>query len=226
LYITPSAQNPTNCQLNAPRRARIAELAEKYDFIMIEDEVRPRSALPAPPPIATLAPQRTFLIAGVSKTLGGGLRLAFLAVPQRLRRSVATTHWASIYTASPINAEIFSRLVESGAAGRTGEMKEQEAGRRRALAERYLGHLDIRTHAGSTVAWLPLPDGWTNAAAVAAFRDRGVSVAPADRFWNGRTPPPDAVRISLGAPRAAESLEAGLARIADTLASRTVAMQL
>ena len=172
-----------------------------------------------------MIPARCFLIGGVSKTLGGGLRVAFLAVPERFRKTVPAALWASIYTASPINAEIVTRLIESGAASRIGEIKEQEAARRRALAERYLGQLDIRTHAGSTVAWLPLPEEWTNAAAVTALRDRGVSVAPADLFWNGRTPPPDALRISLGAPRTAESLETGLVRIADTLSSRPVPMQ-
>lgn len=226
LYITPSVQNPTNCQLNAARRARVAELAERYDFAVIEDEVRPRSVVPAPPPIATLIPHRVFLIAGISKTLGGGLRAAFLAAPERWRKLAPGAVWASIYVASHINAEIAVRIIESGLAARIGEAKAQEAARRRATAERHLGHLDLHMHPGSTVAWLALPAGWTNAAAVTAVRDRGVSVAPADVFWNGRTPPPDAVRIGLGAPRTIEALENGLIRIADTLSSRPVAMRM
>jgi len=219
LYVTPSVQNPTNCQLNAARRARTAELAERHDFAIVEDDVRPRSVLPAPAPIAALIPERTFFIGGVSKTLGGGLRTAFLAVPECRRKSVPTAVWASIYMASPVSAEIVSRLVESGIADRTAEAKEQEAKRRRALAERYLGHLDLRTHVGSTTAWLPLPQGWTNAAAVTSVRDKGVSMTSADGFWNGRTPPPNAVRLSIGAPRTAELLETALARIADSLSS-------
>ncbi len=226
LYLTPSVQNPTNCQLNAARRSRIAELAERYDFAIIEDEVRPRSAVPAPPPIATLVPDRVFLIAGISKTLGGGLRAAFLAAPARWHKLAPGAVWASIYAASFINAEIAARIIESGLAARIGEAKVQEAARRRAVAERHLGHLDLRTHPGSTVAWLALPEGWTNAAAVTAVRDRGVSVAPADVFWNGRTPPPDGIRISLGGPRTIEALENGLIRIADTLSSRPVATRM
>lgn len=226
LYLTPSVQNPTNCQLNSARRARIAELAERYDFAVIEDEVRPRSAVPAPPPIATLIPDRVFLIAGISKTLGGGLRAAFLAAPEKWRNQAPGAVWASIYVASFINAEIAARMIESGLAARVSEAKAQEAARRRALAERHLGHLDLRMHPGSTVAWLALPDGWTNAAAVTAVRDRGVSVVPADIFWNGRTPPPLGLRISLGAPRTIEALETGLIRIADTLSSRPVAMRM
>ena len=220
LYLTPSLQNPTNCQLNAARRARIAELAERHDFAVIEDEIRPRSTLPAPPPIASLVPDRGFYICGVSKTLGGGLRVAFLAVPARWRKSVATGVWASLYVASPVTAEIVSRLIETGVADRTAEAKEQEARHRRALVERHLGHLDIRTRAGSTTAWLPLPEGWTNAAAVAAVRDKGISITPADAFWTGRTPPPDAVRLGIGAPRTADILETALVRIADSLSLR------
>jgi len=226
LYLTPSVQNPTNCQLNAARRARIAQMAERFDFTVVEDDVRPRSVLPAPAPIATLVPARSFFIAGVSKTLGGGLRLAFLAVPERWRKSVPTAVWASIYVASPVTAEIAARLIESGAADKTAEAKEQEAERRRALTEHFLGHLDIRTHVGSTTAWLPLPAGWTNAAAVTAVRDRGVSLTPADAFWNGRSPPPDAVRLSIGAPPTAETLKTALMRIADCLSSARTSVRL
>ena len=219
LYVTPSCQNPTNCQLNASRRAHLARLAEKHDFAIIEDDLRPRSVLPSPPPIASLAPNRTFLIAGVSKTLGGGLRVGFMAVPKRWMKAVSTSVWASMHTTSPLNAEIATRLILSGAANRVALAKEKEAKVRRGDAERILGSWDVRTHAGSTVAWLVLPKPWTSAQAAVAIREGGISIAPSEAFWNAHTPPPNAIRISLGVPRTRESLNRALERIAAILAS-------
>ena len=219
LYVTSSCQNPTNCQLNATRRAHLGRLAEKYDFAIIEDELRPRSVLPAPQPIAAHAPDHTFFIAGVSKTLGGGLRVGFLVVPKRWRNAFTTSVWASIYAPSPITAEIVTRLIADGTADRTALIKEKEAKRRRSIAEDALGHWDLRTRAGSTTAWLSLPKPWRVSEAVLNIRQHGISVAPSDAFWNARTPPPDAIRLSLGSPRSIEPLKVALDQIAAILSS-------
>jgi DNA-binding transcriptional MocR family regulator len=224
LYLTPSVQNPTNAPLNPARRAIVARLAEQYDFIVIEDVVRPAAGLPEP--IAALAPDRTLFIAGVSKTLGGGLRVSCLAAPAALRDKLAGAIWASQHIASPLLAAVAMRMIENGAADRVLAAKEKEAARRRALVERHLGVFDARTHPVSTFAWLKLPAGWSNAAAVMALAGRGIAVAPSDAFWNGRTPPPDALRICYGAAKTAEALDAALADIADVLARKPVPIRL
>ncbi len=217
LYFTPSVQNPTNALLNPARRQSLARLAEKYDLALVEDVIRPVTVPALPAPVYSLAPERTFFIGGVSKTLGGGLRISYLAVPPRWREAVVDAVWASLDMAPPLMAEIATRLVENGAADRIIEAKAREAARRRALVERRLGDFDVRTHPASTFAWLALPEMWTSAAAVTAIAKQGVVVAPADAFWNGRTPPPDALRLCFGAPKTADVLDAALVRIAATL---------
>ena len=222
LYFTPSVQNPTNAPLNAARRQSLARLAEKYDLALVEDVIRPGTAPLLPAPVYSLAPDRTFFIGGVSKTLGGGLRVSYLAVPRRWREAVVDAVWASLNMVPPLMAEIVTRLIENGAVDRVIEAKNREAARRRALVERRLGDFDVRTHPSSTVAWLVLPDTWTNAAAVTEIAKQGVAVVPADAFWNGRTPPPDALRLCFGAPKTADTLDTALARIAETLRQKSV----
>ena len=75
----------------------------------------------------------------------GGLRVAFVAVPARWRKSVATGVWASLYVASPITAEIVSRLIETGLADRTaGDDQDLGLSLLQNLSE-LLGPGDVRT---------------------------------------------------------------------------------
>lgn len=224
LYVTPSVQNPTNALLNPSRRKTLAKLAETYDFALIEDAVRPWAGMPDP--IAVLAPARGFFIAGISKTLGGGLRMSVLVAPPTFRDRVTNAIWASQHIASPLMAELALRLIENGEADRVLAAKDQEAARRRAIVERTLGDFDVRLHPASTFAWLTLPDGWSNAAAVMAMANAGISAAPSDAFWNGRTPPPDALRLCYGAAPTAEALDDALGRIAEILSRKPLPIRL
>lgn len=217
LYVTPGVQNPTNVPLNAARRQTLAKLAERHDFVLLEDVVRPSPGGELAKPIVRLAPQRTFFVGGLSKTAGGGLRISYLAAPARWRDGVGAALWASQNIASPVTAEIAARLIESGAIDAVSAAKAQEMRRRRELAIRRLGDFDLRLHPASTFGWLVLPAGWSNASAIAALEGAGVTVTPADAFWNRRIPPPDALRICLGAAPSMAVLDEALQRIARIL---------
>jgi DNA-binding transcriptional MocR family regulator len=72
------------------------------------------------------------------------------------------------------------------------------------LAERYeiasqalQGH-QWRGHPSALHLWLPLESGWTTSSFVAYARQLKVAVAPDAPFLTPKTPPPNAVRISLG----------------------------
>lgn len=226
LYVTPGVQNPTNAPLNAARRATLVRLAAQYDFVLLEDVVRPEFEITLPAPIYTQAEDRTFFIGGLSKTLGGGLRISFMAVPARWRERVANTVWASLGQVSPLSAEVAACLIESGRADAVLAAKARESDLRRNLAQIRLGNFDIRLHPVSTLAWLLLPPDWSNAAAISAIEGVGIGVTPADAFWNGRTPPPDALRLCLGAARSLTDLDEALSRIAAVLAGKPAPVRL
>ena len=61
--------------------ALIVEIARRYDLTLVEDDIYAAYAQDAPPPFAVLAPERTFHVSGVSKTLAPGLRAGFLVAP-------------------------------------------------------------------------------------------------------------------------------------------------
>ncbi|MEO6468196.1 MAG: PLP-dependent aminotransferase family protein [Acidimicrobiia bacterium] len=82
----PNFSNPSGTSLAASRRMRLAELAEHYGFVIVEDD--PYHALsfcgPAPPTIGLVAPDRTVSLGSASKVIAPGLRVGWLHAPSWL----------------------------------------------------------------------------------------------------------------------------------------------
>lgn len=79
-YLIPDFQNPAGATCSGAKRRRIVELAERYNFILVEDApyrfLRYRGS--EEPTLFTLAPQRTLHMSSFTKLLGPGVRLGFL----------------------------------------------------------------------------------------------------------------------------------------------------
>lgn len=81
IYLIPDYHNPTASFMSVENRKMIAGIAKKYNQFIIEDasyHLLGKNPLPA---IASFAPEQTIHIAGLSKSLAPGLRLAYVAVP-------------------------------------------------------------------------------------------------------------------------------------------------
>jgi GntR family transcriptional regulator / MocR family aminotransferase len=86
LYVTPSHQYPTGYVLSAERRDAIVAWARRFGCYILEDDRDgdfryEGSPLPA---MAAMAPDCTIHIGTFSRTLGAGLRLGFMVVPEQL----------------------------------------------------------------------------------------------------------------------------------------------
>ena len=81
LYCTPTFHNPTIATLPLARRRRLIEIARRHGVAIIEDDAY--GALPRDPvaPLAALAPDCVYHIAGLSKCLSPALRIAYLVLP-------------------------------------------------------------------------------------------------------------------------------------------------
>jgi DNA-binding transcriptional MocR family regulator len=217
LYCMPTLHNPTTVTLSEARRRKIAEIAAIHDLFIIEDDIYRLLPPEAPPPIATFARERTFYIPGVSKTLAGGLRIAYIAAPPKyleaLTRGIAATTWL----APPLTAEIASIWIEDGTALRTLERKREEAGRRWEIAARILGPRLTRPAPAAYHLWLELPSSWRSSQFADESGRAGVSVLPAELFTVGHAQAPQAVRVSLTAARDGADLAEGLRRLVELL---------
>lgn len=218
LYCMPTLQNPTAGVLSEARRHEIAAIARAHDLAIVEDDVHRLLVPDAPPPLARLAPERTYLIAGTSKAIAGALRIGFLVAPPAMVERLALTIWATVWMATPLAGEITALWIEDGTADRVVERRRREAAARQRLARTVLGDLAYHSQPHAFHIWLELPEPWRSDELVRAAARRGVLVAPAEAFAVGRTPIPRAVRVSLSGAETREELAAGLAVLAELLA--------
>ncbi len=89
LYVIPDFQNPSGAMCSGAKRRRIAELAEKHDFLVVEDApyrlLRYRGS--EEPTIFSLIPHRTLHMSSFTKLIAPGVRMGFmLGDPQLLAR--------------------------------------------------------------------------------------------------------------------------------------------
>lgn len=227
VYLNPTLHNPTTTIMPERRRREIAQIAERHAVYVIEDDIYGPLLDPPALPITAHGPNVGLYVAGTSKTLGPGLRVAFLHAPERLVQPLTTALRATATMAAPILAEVVTRWVDDGTADACTRAERAEIRARQAIAKRLLAGADVETRPESLHLWLSLPEPWRADEFVAAARIEGVNVTAAEAFAAGRAQAPHAVRVCLGAVPDRETLEKGLRILAGLLAgapaSRAVA---
>ncbi|ALL12487.1 PLP-dependent aminotransferase family protein [Caulobacter henricii] len=210
VMIQPTLQNPTGRIMSEDRRNQIVALARRHDLWIIEDDIYAVYATDAPPPFAVLAPERTFHVSGVSKSLAPGLRTGFLIVPQAdLQDRVLRTVRALTYAPPSLGGLIASQWIEDGTADAIVSEVRADMTARLALAREILGPaVEAPMSDSAPHVWLPMSDLEAERLAGRALR-RGVEVTPpaAPVVAAGLT---TGVRLCLGAAADLETLEQGL----------------
>jgi 2-aminoadipate transaminase len=90
-YTIPDFQNPAGATCSGEKRRRIAELAERHDFLVVEDapyrQLRYRGVEERS--LYSLAPGRTVQMSSFSKLIGPGARVGFMIGPVELLKKIA-----------------------------------------------------------------------------------------------------------------------------------------
>lgn len=213
LYTIPTLQNPTNTILPLERREKIAELAEKYNFNIVEDDIHRGLVEKPPPAFASIAPERTYMISSLSKIVSGGMRVGYMKVPQKSHTLILQTLQALVWNVSPITFEMLTILQEKGVIDKIIKLKRKEAIRRNQLAEKYFNEFNPTINPFSSFFFVNLPGDWTQMQFCTEAHRRGVALAPAEIYSINEKDAPHAVRICHGAPEDYEVLKEGLIRL-------------
>jgi DNA-binding transcriptional MocR family regulator len=210
VYLMPEFQNPTTRSLMPGSREEIAAAVKKYDLALLEDDVYSFTGDRGSIPISALVPGQGVYIGGTAKLLGAGFRVSYVKAPDKYRTAMEKGILNTTWMASPITAELVSRLIESGKEEMILKRKREEAQRRNALANKILAGYDTAGRSCGFFQWLSLPGNWRGREFELALRESGVQVFCAEKFAVGSSPSPSAVRISLSGPDTMEELEKGL----------------
>lgn len=218
VYVMPTMQNPTTGIMSAARRREIAEICQARKVQIVEDDVYSLSPLPDRPPIATLAPERTFYVNSLSKTVSPGLRIGSLVVPPGLMERAAAALRATLLSVSPLSCAVMERWMLDGTADTLRDAIRMEAERRTGLARSLLGPALRRSEIVGFHAFVPLPRAEAERMA-AACADVGVAVTAPRAIAADRGTDRSGLRLCLGAPSLPD-LRSGLTKIASLLVER------
>ncbi len=116
-YVIPTFQNPTGKTLGAKRRKAIAELASKYDIIVVEDDpycdLR-YSGSPVPPIKTFDKTGNVILLNSFSKILSPGLRVGALVATPEITRKLTVAKQSSDTHTSNLTQAIADTFLRRG----------------------------------------------------------------------------------------------------------------
>lgn len=203
LVITPEAQNPTAARMPLERREAIAAIARKYDLQIIEDDCYSiaESQLPS---IRALAPDRTWYVGSLSKSLSPALRLGYVVCPTGMGEAGRLTAQHSFFALSRPVSDLCLDLLESGVADQLRRAVVAEFSVRLQQMVNALGAFDIRWQPGLPFIWVPLPTGWRGSTLARMAEAEGVLVRQADEYAliHGRAPHALRVAVAGAIPQA------------------------
>ncbi len=115
--VQSACANPTGRDLSPERRERLVELARERSFFILEDAVYASVRFEGPEPsrLRASAPGHVIYIDSLSKTIGGGLRLGWVAASGPVRRRLALLKVETDMLTSGLVQHIAARYLRAGA---------------------------------------------------------------------------------------------------------------
>ncbi|MBK5477573.1 PLP-dependent aminotransferase family protein [Pseudomonas sp. TH21] len=197
VYCMPTLHNPLGWVMEMSQREQLVSIARQHNLMLIEDAAYAFLVENPPPPLATLAPERTVYVGGLSKSIATGLRVGFIAAPPAWVKVLERTIMATTWNVPGVMSAIAVAWIEDGTVAQLEAQKRQDARARQALAAQVLKGLAIISHPTSYFLWLPLAEEVRADQVAMTLQREGVSVSTAEPFAVSAHVP-HALRLALG----------------------------
>ncbi len=220
VYTMPTMHNPLGWVLGKEWRERLVAIAREHRLLIIEDAAYAFLIESPPPPIASLAPDITVYVSGLSKNIATGIRVGFVSAPlvwmPALERAIRATTWNT----PGVMTAIACAWLDDGTVDRLEAQKRQDARARQVIARKVLNGLALVGHPCSYFLWLPLGEEVRADAIARALMQEQVSVSTAEPFAESATVP-HAIRLAL-ASVPLEGLEGALRTVRQVIDFHTL----
>jgi DNA-binding transcriptional MocR family regulator len=197
VYCMPTLHNPLGWVMEMSQREQLVSIARQHNLMLIEDAAYAFLVENPPPPLATLAPERTVYVGGLSKSIATGLRVGFIAAPPAWVKVLERTIMATTWNVPGVMSAIAVAWIEDGTVAQLEAQKRQDARARQALAAQVLKGLATISHPTSYFLWLPLAEEVRADQVAMTLQREGVSVSTAEPFAVSAHVP-HALRLALG----------------------------
>ncbi|HSU10876.1 MAG TPA: PLP-dependent aminotransferase family protein, partial [Pseudonocardia sp.] len=219
VHTVSSFHNPRGVTMSQARRARLAELADRYGLLVVEDDPYALLAFDGAPPRPVAAyGDRVVRLGSASKILAPALRVGWLTGPAPVVAAVERLRQCADLCGSTLTHAIAAELLTDGPwlAGHLHRLRTDGAARARvftAAVDSAFGTAAVRSEAaGGMFCWLEFRDGTDTDALLQRALARGVAFVPGSAFSVSR-PRTDAARCCFASLSAADLQEA-VARLA------------
>jgi DNA-binding transcriptional MocR family regulator len=183
--LQPACHNPTGRHLAPDRRERLLELARERSFFVLEDGVYARLAFDgdAPAPLRGRAPGHVIYVDSLSKTVGGGMRIGWVAARGPVFNRLVALKMANDLNTSPLDQRIATRYLAGDAHERLlADARVRYRARAEALRaalDRHLeGEVDASEPLGGNNLWLTFRRRIDERALYAEALRQGMSFTP------------------------------------------------
>ncbi len=216
VYSMPTLHNPLGWVMSPSQREQLVSIARQHNLMIIEDAAYAFLVENAPTPLATLAPERTVYVGGLSKSVATGLRVGFVAAPAAWMGQLERTIMATTWNVPGVMSAIAVAWIEDGTVARLEAQKREDARARQALAAQVLSGVGYISHPSSYFLWLPLAEDVRADQVAMTLQRENVWVSTAEPFAVS-THVPHALRLALGSVEMA-ALRAALAKVRQAVA--------
>jgi 2-aminoadipate transaminase len=213
LYLVPSFQNPTSTMLTVERRKKILKLAEKHDFLILEDNPYGYISFVGemPTPIMGMDESgRTMYTSTFSKIVSPGMRIGWLAAPKE---------FVSKFSEAKSNVSICNDGVTQYAAAqlfKRGEVEGQipkvtEVYRRKrdlmleTMASSFPEEAEWNDPKGGLFLWVKMPEHVDTTEVLKEAVREGVAFIPGSNFF--AEPVQNYIRLNYSFPSEADIVE-------------------
>lgn len=219
LYTIPSFQNPTGTTMPPDRRRHLLKLAEKYDFLVVEDDAYGELSFHEKPvPLKAMDEEgRVIHIGSLSKIVAPGLRIGWVAGAKEIVEAAAWFKKDLNHPFAQSSMEAF--LAQANFDERLDELTERYREKCAALVSSLETHLSgIATWTvpeGGYFVWLKL-SGIDTGDLLEIALEEGVSYVPGKYFYLNQPEGNQYLRLSFSNNQPAE-IEEGIQKLAKAI---------
>ncbi|NVZ99176.1 aminotransferase-like domain-containing protein [Pseudomonas gingeri] len=217
LYCMPTLQNPTTATMSRDRREAIVQVCKKHDVTIIEDDVYAFLLTEPLPTLWSYLPKQTLYISSLSKIVGPGLRVGFVATPRQWQGRIGAALRSTTLMAPALMVELSTRLMRDGVMARMASARREQARDRQRWARAILPPERAVTHPEAFHIWLKTGPSWSSTDFAAVARERGVGVAAGNLFSLDPARRENAVRICVSAASDQAALTTALGTLMELL---------
>jgi len=192
LYVIPSFQNPSGATLSWPRRQELVELARRYGFWIVEDDVYRALHFDVPPPPSLFAlsnGERVMQLGSFSKVLAPGLRLGWvMAPPDAIQHLVQSGLKGNEGGSNPLSCHVVNAFCQNGwLEPHIEHLRKAYLERCHTLLEALAAHMPEGVTwsrpAGGFFIWVRLPRPLLARVVLARAEAHQVTFAPGEAFF-------------------------------------------